>query len=95
MSPVDSPVDPEFLGHVPLPADQGPTTRKQSVDLSREMARTSGNYRAWNGSVAESRDCACGSVIVARSPDPVHVRIAVRDHNLTERHSRWRKREGL
>ena len=92
---MDLPVDPEFLGHVPLPAGSGPTTRRQAVDLSREAARTSGTYRAWDGTTPRSEPCACGGVIVARSPQPVHVRIAVRDHQLTERHARWRKEQGF
>lgn len=92
---MDIPVDPEFLGHVPLPAGTGPTARRQAVDLSREAGRASGTYPAWDGTVFESQTCSCGGLIVAANPSANQIRLAVQEHQRTPEHRKWRKREGL
>lgn len=82
-----------FLAYVPSPADSRPTASRFTVDLSREAARASGSYPAWDGTVPRVERCLCGGSIEARSPRLVMS--AVQSHQATMEHARWRKAEGL
>ena len=88
-------LEAEFLGYFPLPAGSCSTTPVVAVDLSRELGRTSGTYRAWDGALPASEPCACGGVIKADSGAWHHVRAAMQAHQRTKGHVVWRKREGL
>lgn len=88
------PTTPEFLGHYPIPAGGSPTARQVRGDMSREAARASGGYPAWDGSqqvVMPECLCVCGLRIVAETKAPADILAAVQIHNETGRHIAWRE----
>ena len=84
-----------FAGYIPSQAGSRPTARPLEVDLSREAARASGTYPAWDGAMPRPEPCVCGGVIVADRPSWQSVLAAVKRHQASDLHAVWRAKEGL